>query len=75
MLVEARLLETLEHFFSSFYHPILQLPYLLLSLTDFSLFVDSELSVIDLLCDDELNPTVEKSPTCEDHVSFSLEGK
>jgi hypothetical protein len=28
-----------------------------------------------LLCDDELNPTVEKSPTCEDHVSFSLEGK
>ncbi|CAJ2640515.1 unnamed protein product [Trifolium pratense] len=32
------------------------------------------LSVIDLLCDDELNPTVEKSPTCEDHVSFSLEG-
>ncbi|GAU18628.1 hypothetical protein TSUD_124610, partial [Trifolium subterraneum] len=34
----------------------------------------SELSVIDLLCDDELNPTVEKSPTCEDHVSFSLEG-
>ncbi|KAJ1422948.1 hypothetical protein SESBI_12715 [Sesbania bispinosa] len=34
----------------------------------------SELSVIDLLCDDEPNPTVEKSPTCEDHVSFSLEG-
>ncbi|CAL5202691.1 unnamed protein product [Lathyrus oleraceus] len=33
-----------------------------------------ELSVIDLLCDDELNPTVEKSPTCEDHVSFSLQG-
>ncbi|XP_012571282.1 uncharacterized protein [Cicer arietinum] len=34
----------------------------------------SELSVIDFLFDDELNPTVEKSPTCEDHVSFSLEG-
>ncbi|XP_061366777.1 uncharacterized protein LOC133309934 [Gastrolobium bilobum] len=34
----------------------------------------SELSVIDLLCDDELNATVEKCPTCEAHVSFSLEG-
>ncbi|KAL2333083.1 hypothetical protein Fmac_014296 [Flemingia macrophylla] len=34
----------------------------------------SELSVIDLLCDDEPNATVEKFPTCEDHVSFSHEG-
>ncbi|KAJ1438909.1 TIP49, C-terminal [Sesbania bispinosa] len=34
----------------------------------------SKLSIIDLLCDDEPNPTVEKSLTCEDHVSFSLEG-
>ncbi|MED6121492.1 hypothetical protein PIB30_030679 [Stylosanthes scabra] len=34
----------------------------------------SELSVIDLLCDDEPTATVEKRPTCEDHVSFSLEG-
>ncbi|KAK7305550.1 hypothetical protein VNO77_43456 [Canavalia gladiata] len=34
----------------------------------------SELSVMDLLCDDEPNATVEKCPTCEDHVSFSLEG-
>ncbi|XP_027337596.1 uncharacterized protein LOC113851333 [Abrus precatorius] len=34
----------------------------------------SELSVIDLLCDDEPNATMEKCPTCEDHVSFSLEG-
>nr|KYP76077.1 hypothetical protein KK1_020299 [Cajanus cajan] len=34
----------------------------------------SELSVLDLLCDDESNATTEKFPTCEDHVSFSLEG-
>ncbi|KAL1332388.1 uncharacterized protein [Arachis hypogaea] len=34
----------------------------------------SELSVIDLLCCDEPTATVEKCPTCEDHVSFSLEG-
>lgn len=34
----------------------------------------SELSVIDLLCDDEPNATTEKCLTCEDHVSFSLEG-
>ncbi|RHN67897.1 hypothetical protein MtrunA17_Chr3g0107711 [Medicago truncatula] len=34
----------------------------------------SDLSVIDLLCDDGHNPAEEKPPTCEDHVSFSLEG-
>ncbi|XP_047158033.1 uncharacterized protein LOC124828710 isoform X2 [Vigna umbellata] len=34
----------------------------------------SEFSVIDLVCDDEPNATAEKCPTCEDHVSFSLEG-
>ncbi|CAJ1960606.1 unnamed protein product [Sphenostylis stenocarpa] len=45
-----------------------------LSPIDLSLFSDSEFSVIDLLCDDEPNPTAEKCPTCEDHVSFSLEG-
>ncbi|KAE9594476.1 hypothetical protein Lalb_Chr18g0054201 [Lupinus albus] len=33
-----------------------------------------QLSVFDLLYDDEPNATVEKRPTCEDHVSFSLEG-
>ncbi|KAH1153282.1 hypothetical protein GYH30_049093 [Glycine max] len=34
----------------------------------------SEFSVMDLFCDDEPNATAEKCPTCEDHVSFSLEG-
>ncbi|KAI4307783.1 hypothetical protein L6164_030930 [Bauhinia variegata] len=34
----------------------------------------SELSVFDLLYDDEPNITAEEHPTCEDHVSFSLEG-
>ncbi|TKY47265.1 hypothetical protein E2542_SST29325 [Spatholobus suberectus] len=34
----------------------------------------SELSVIDLLCDDEPSAAAEKCPTCEDHVSFLLEG-
>ncbi|KAK7387304.1 hypothetical protein VNO78_28010 [Psophocarpus tetragonolobus] len=34
----------------------------------------SEFSVLDLLSDDEPNATAEKCPTCEDHVSFSLEG-
>ncbi|CAL0301357.1 unnamed protein product [Lupinus luteus] len=33
-----------------------------------------QLSVFDLLYDDEPNATVEKCPTCEDHVSFSLDG-
>lgn len=36
--------------------------------------LDSQLSVLDLIYDDEPNATVEKCPTCEDHVSFSLEG-
>ncbi|KAL2333085.1 hypothetical protein Fmac_014298 [Flemingia macrophylla] len=44
-----------------------------LSPIDWSLLADLELSVIDLLCDDEPNATAEKFPTCEDHVSFSLE--
>jgi len=46
----------------------------LLSPIGLSLFSDSEFSVIDLVCDDEPNATAEKCPTCEDHVSFSLEG-
>ncbi|RZB81002.1 hypothetical protein D0Y65_030660 [Glycine soja] len=34
----------------------------------------SEFSVMDLFCGDEPNTAAEKCPTCEDHVSFSLEG-
>ncbi|KAG4974926.1 hypothetical protein JHK87_031747 [Glycine soja] len=35
---------------------------------------NSEFSVMDLFCGDEPNTAAEKCPTCEDHVSFSLEG-